>query len=227
MSDCQVLGSFKVGPSLVQEVGIGSKSPRQVHHAQLNYYAELKVPLKQHKRGFSVTHDALLPPGTFLRAGHFVAGQLVDVQAKSIGKGFQGAMKRWGFAGMPASHGNSLSHRAIGCTGARSDPGRTFKGKKMAGRMGGHFVTVRRLKVLKVDHALNCIMVRGAVPGHDNQAVRVVDSKSCTRRELVRLCQARALPFPTLIPSQETPLPREEIAEFYEKDPLFVGTTEK
>lgn len=120
MSNCQVLGSFPLGTSIVQEVGLGEKSIQQCHHAQLNYYASLKLAPKLHKLGFPVTADAMLPPGTPLRAAHFVPGQLVDVRAQSIGKGFQGAMKKWGFKGMPASHGQSLTHRAIGATGSRS-----------------------------------------------------------------------------------------------------------
>ncbi len=94
----------------------------------------------------------------------------------SIGKGFQGAMVRWGFKGMPASHGVSLTHRHIGSTGGRTDPGRTFKGKKMAGRMGGHYVTVKKAKVVRVDTALNCIYVSKPVAGHEGAAVRISDS---------------------------------------------------
>lgn len=97
-------------------------------------------------------------------------------------------MKRWGFHGMPASHGVSLSHRAIGATGGRSDPGRVFKGKKMAGRMGGEFVTVRKLRVMKIDSALNCIWLRGAVPGPDGGVVRLIDSHCPENRKLFSKC---------------------------------------
>jgi len=216
------MGSFPVGNTIVQEVGIGEKSVQQCHHAQLNYYAQLKLAPKQHKLGFSVSPDALIPPGTPLRAAHFQPGQLVDVKGTSIGKGFQGAMKKWGFAGMPATHGTSLTHRALGATGSRSDPGRVFKGKKMAGRMGGTSITVARLRILKMDHALNCISVRGAVPGHDGSVVRITDAVS-TRRDWARM----RLPFPTYIPNASSTLPREQVAEHYEKDPLFIGTSEK
>lgn len=208
-----------MGRSIVQEVGIGEKSVRQCHHAQLNYFASLKVSPKQVTAGFSVSQDGLVPSGTFLRSAHFLPGQLVDVKARSIGKGFQGAMKKWGFAGMPASHGQSLTHRAIGATGARSDPGRVFKGKKMAGRMGGTCVTVSRLRILKIDHGLNCIMVRGAVPGHDGTVVRIADSKKAARHPNV--------PFPTFIANPDSPLTREHSAEFFDKDPLYVGSFEK
>ncbi len=121
----------------------------------------------------------------------------------SIGKGFQGAMKRWGFHGQPASHGVSLSHRSIGATGGRSDPGRVFRGKKMAGRMGGERVTVRKLKVMRVDTALNCLWLKGAVPGRDNSVIRILDSK-CP--ENLKLFSTTPPPFPTI--SITTKLPR-------------------
>lgn len=99
-----------------------------------------------------------------------------------------------------------------------------FKGKKMAGRMGGKSVTVSRLRILKIDHALNCIMVRGAVPGHDDAIVRIKDAAS-TRRQMWR--EKVRPPFPTFIPDPERPLPREQTAEFFDKDPLYIGTAEK
>ena len=137
----------------------------------------------------------------------------------SIGKGFQGAMKRWGFHGQPASHGTSLSHRSIGATGGRSDPGRDFKGKKMAGRMGGDRVTVKKLRILKIDTALNCLWVKGAVPGHDNSIIRVIDSKCPENRELFAKA---APPLPTI--SSHLKLPREmEAPSIHSKDPLKIG----
>lgn len=114
--------------------------------------------------------------GAVISAAHFIPGQYIDVTAPSIGKGFQGAMKRWGFKGGRASHGTSLAHRAMGSTGQRQDPGRVFKGKKMPGRMGGKSVTVQNLKIMKVDSELNVLFVKGAVPGHDMQYVRVRDA---------------------------------------------------
>lgn len=128
-------------------------------------------------------------------------------------------MKRWGFHGMPASHGVSLAHRAIGATGGRSDPGRVFKGKKMAGRMGGELVTVRKLRVMKVDSALNCIWVRGAVPGADNGVIRVIDS-NCPENRILFAEQPR--PVPTFIPGDEKTLPREQEAPVLAtSDPLY------
>ena len=128
-------------------------------------------------------------------------------------------MKRWGFHGQPASHGTSLSHRAIGATGGRSDPGRVFKGKKMAGRMGGDRVTVRKLKVMRVDTALNCLWLKGAVPGHDNSIVRILDSKCPENRELFK---QTCPPFPTI--SDKIKLPREiDAPTIGTKDPLKLG----
>ena len=123
---------------------------------------------------------------------------------RSIGKGFQGAMKRWGFHGQPASHGVSLSHRSIGATSGRSDPGRVFKGKKMAGHMGSERVTVRKLRVMRVDTALNCLWVKGAIPGHDNSIIRILDSKCPENRAIFHKTPP---PFPTI--STKFKLPRE------------------
>lgn len=129
-------------------------------------------------------------------------------------------MKRWGFHGQPASHGTSLSHRAIGATGGRSDPGRVFKGKKMAGRMGGDRVTVKKLRVMRVDNALNCLWIRGAVPGCDSSIVRIVDSR-CP--ENVKLFKKSPPPIPTL-QSDAQKLPRFlDAPEIVEKDPLKLG----
>ena len=123
-----------------------------------------------------VTPDCVLPVGTPIYATHFVPGQLVDVCGISKGKGFQGAMKRWNFKGGRASHGNSLSHRVLGSTGCRQDPGKVFKGKKMPGRMGTDRITVQNLRVLKIDVTRNLLYVKGAVPGQKGAFLRVTDA---------------------------------------------------
>jgi len=115
-------------------------------------------------------------PGSFIHARHFVPGQNVDVSGICKGKGFQGAMKRHNFKGMPASHGVSKSHRALGSTGQCQDPGRVFKGKKMAGRMGGNRVTVQNLRVLKIDRGRNLLYLKGCVPGNKGQFVEIRDA---------------------------------------------------
>jgi len=128
-------------------------------------------------REFRVTDDNfLLPVGSQIHARHFVPGQNVDVAGISKGKGFQGAMKRHGFAGMPASHGVSRSHRALGSTGNCQDPGKVFKGKKMAGRMGNDRVTMQNLKVVKIDRGRDLIYVAGAVPGQKGGFVEIKDA---------------------------------------------------
>ncbi|KAH8920020.1 ribosomal large subunit assembly and maintenance-related protein [Atractiella rhizophila] len=130
---------------------------------------------------FQVTKDALLEIGTELSASHFVPGQYVDCQAITIGKGFQGGMKRWGFHGQSASHGTSLAHRSLGATGQHQDPGRVFPGKKMPGRMGGKNATMSNLYVVRLDIAKQIIYVKGSVPGAPNNYVRLTDAKKRTR----------------------------------------------
>jgi len=126
---------------------------------------------------FRVTDEAtLLPLDSTIHARHFVPGQNIDVAAISKGKGFQGAMKRHNFSGMPASHGTSLSHRALGSTGQCQDPGKVFKGKKMAGRMGGERVSVQNLRVVKVDRGRDLLYVSGAVPGQKGAFVEIRDA---------------------------------------------------
>ena len=128
-------------------------------------------------REFRITdEDNLLPLHSTIHARHFVPGQNIDVSGISKGKGFQGAMKRHGFAGMPASHGTSLSHRALGSTGQCQDPGKVFKGKKMAGRMGTDRVTVQNLQILKIDRGRNLIYVKGHVPGQKGNFVEIRDA---------------------------------------------------
>ncbi|ESK94516.1 50s ribosomal protein l3 [Moniliophthora roreri MCA 2997] len=141
------------------------------------HFRKAKVSCKRVVREFPVTPDGHLPVGTTLSAVHFVPGQFVDVIAKSIGKGFAGGMKRWGFKGLRASHGVSISHRSIGATGAHQDPGRVWPGKKMPGRLGGERTTTQNLAVVRVDSELNLIYVKGSVPGVDDAHVMVRDAK--------------------------------------------------
>ncbi|HLB80463.1 MAG TPA: 50S ribosomal protein L3, partial [Dongiaceae bacterium] len=140
---------------------------------------------------FRVPADAVVEVGTELTAGHFVAGQFVDVTGTSIGKGFAGAMKRHNFGGLRATHGVSVSHRSHGSTGNRQDPGRVFKGKKMAGHMGDRRVTVQNLKVVSTDAGRGLILVKGAVPGADGGYVLV--------RDAVKRKAADGLPFPAAV----------------------------
>lgn len=148
-TDNQVIRTNVVGGKHNMEVGVDrlTTTYNTKYKSTVGHFARFGVPLKRRIYRFPVSEDAVLPTGFRLRVHHFVPGQYVDAQSKSIGKGFQGGMKRWGFKGLPRTHGVSLAHRSIGSIGNRHDPGKVFKGKKMAGRMGNKTVSVHSLKV--------------------------------------------------------------------------------
>jgi large subunit ribosomal protein L3 len=151
-------------------------------------------------REFRITDPGyFIPVGQQIHASHFCAGQAVDVSAISKGKGFQGAMKRHGFKGLPASHGVSRSHRALGSTGSNQDPGKVFKGKKMAGRMGGTRVTKQNLRVLQVDRGRNLVYVVGAVPGPRGRFVEIRDAVKKPGWNTDKVREKRP-PVPTVVP---------------------------
>eukprot|EP00274_Cyanoptyche_gloeocystis_P000814 CAMPEP_0196659526 /NCGR_PEP_ID=MMETSP1086-20130531/35454_1 /TAXON_ID=77921 /ORGANISM="Cyanoptyche gloeocystis , Strain SAG4.97" /LENGTH=379 /DNA_ID=CAMNT_0041993545 /DNA_START=50 /DNA_END=1189 /DNA_ORIENTATION=+ len=158
------------------QIAAGYIKPKNVKPQMYGHFLRSGIEPRRHLREFKVTPDATVAVGTPITAMHFIPGQFVDVQGTTIGKGFQGAMKRWGFAGQGASHGNSLSHRAIGSTGQRQDPGRVFPGKKMPGHMGCDRRTVQNLRVYKIDPVRNLIYLIGSVPGHEGSYVRVTDA---------------------------------------------------
>src|SRR5919106_1510882 len=175
---CEVVAARRTekdGYDAVQ-VGVGKAKSKRVTKPMRGHFAKAKVAPKAKLAEFRVREDALLEPGAALSVDHFVAGQFVDVCGVSIGKGFAGAMKRWGFHGLRASHGVSVSHRSHGSTGHRQDPGRVFKGKKMAGHMGDRRVTVQNLEVVAIDHQRGLLLVKGAVPGARGGYVRVTDA---------------------------------------------------
>ncbi|KAL1406568.1 hypothetical protein Q8F55_008274 [Vanrija albida] len=159
------------------QLGASDRPERSTTKALAGHFKKAGVNPKYKLAEFSVTPDAVLPVGAQLSAAHFVPGQYVDVTATSIGKGFQGPMKRHGFAGLKASHGVSVTHRSGGSTGQNQDPGRVIPGKKMAGHMGVEKRTQQNLLVHRVDTALNLVFVRGAVPGVDDAFVNVRDAK--------------------------------------------------
>ncbi|KIJ16781.1 hypothetical protein PAXINDRAFT_168260 [Paxillus involutus ATCC 200175] len=159
------------------QLGASDRPSRTTTCQMRGHFRKAKVPPKYIVKEFAVTPDAHIPVGTALSAIHFVPGQYVDVIANSVGKGFQGPMKRWNFKGLRASHGVSVSHRSAGATGAHQDPGRVWPGKKMAGRLGGERITVQNLTVMRVDSQLDLIFVNGAVPGVDDAQVLISDSK--------------------------------------------------
>ncbi len=158
------------------QLGLGKAKVKNVSKPNRGHFAKQKVEPKVKLAEFRVAEDALLEPGASLSAAHFLEGQRVDVTATSKGKGFAGAMKRWNFAGLEASHGVSVSHRSHGSTGNRQDPGKTFKNKKMAGHLGVERVTTLNLVVASVDVEKGLLMLRGAVPGGKNGYVLVRDA---------------------------------------------------
>ncbi len=178
VEECEVVAARRPdrdGYAAVQ-LGVGRAKAKKVTKPMRGHFAKAKVMPKAKLAEFRVSEDALLEPGTALTVGHFVIGQYVDVCGTSIGKGFAGAMKRWGFKGLRASHGVSVAHRSHGSTGNRQDPGRVFKGKKMAGHMGDRRVTVQNLEVVGIDHERGLLLIKGAVPGSRGGYVRVTDA---------------------------------------------------
>jgi len=178
LDQCQVVGvrtKDKDGYTAVQ-LGIVNAKVKNVSKPMRGHFAKAKVEPKMKLGEFRVTDDALLEIGTELKADHFKVHQFVDVTSETIGKGFAGPMKRWNFAGLRASHGVSIRHRSHGSTGHRQDPGRVFKGKKMAGHLGVERVTTLNLEIAAVDAEQGVIMVRGSVPGAEGAYVRIRDS---------------------------------------------------
>ncbi|MDR3483485.1 MAG: 50S ribosomal protein L3 [Bradyrhizobium sp.] len=147
------------------QLGIGRAKVKNVSKAERGRFAVAKVEPRLKLAEFRVEESALLPVGAEITADHFVVGQFVDVTGTSIGKGFAGGMKRWNFHGLRATHGVSISHRSLGSTGGRQDPGKTFKNKKMAGHLGVDRVTTLNLRVVQTDVERGLILVEGAVPG--------------------------------------------------------------
>jgi len=165
----------KDGYTAVQ-LGWGRAKVKNVSQPNRGHFAKAKVEPKAKLVEFRVDADALLEPGATLSAAHFLAGQRVDVTGTSKGKGFAGAMKRWNFRGLEASHGVSVSHRSHGSTGNRQDPGKTFMNKKMAGHLGDERITTLNLVVAAVDAERGLLMIRGAIPGAKNSFVLVRDA---------------------------------------------------
>jgi large subunit ribosomal protein L3 len=157
-------------------LGAGTRKAKNVAKSLRGQFAKASVEPKAIVREFRVSDDMLLEVGAQLSADHFVSGQKVDVAGITKGRGFTGAMVRWNFGGLEASHGVSVSHRSHGSTGQRQDPGRTFKGKKMAGHYGVERVTTQNLEIVRTDAARGLIMIKGAVPGADNGWVELRDA---------------------------------------------------
>ncbi|RUT33002.1 50S ribosomal protein L3 [Arsenicitalea aurantiaca] len=178
LQNCQVVGqrtAEKDGYTALQ-LGAGLAKANNTPKAQRGQFAVAKVEPKRRVSEFRVDPDNLIEVGATMQADHFVEGQLVDVTGTSIGKGFAGAMKRHNFGGLRATHGVSVSHRSHGSTGQRQDPGKVFKGKKMAGHMGDRRVTTQNVKVVKTDVERGLIMVQGSVPGSKGGWIMIRDA---------------------------------------------------
>jgi large subunit ribosomal protein L3 len=158
------------------QVGAGTRKPARLTKSERGTFAVASVEPKRKLAEFRVSPDNLIEVGAEITADHFVPGQFVDVTGTSQGKGFQGAMKRWNFGGLRATHGVSAVHRSHGSTGQRQDPGKVFKGKKMAGHLGDERVTTQNLVVVKTDVERGLLMIRGAVPGSKGGWVIVRDA---------------------------------------------------
>jgi large subunit ribosomal protein L3 len=194
LEDCQVVSHRTADRDgyVALQVGSGEAKQKNVAKPQREHFAKAQVPLKKKVAEFRLdSEEALLPVGSTISAEHFVAGQMVDVSGHTQGKGFQGGMKRWGFGGMRATHGVSVSHRALGSTGQRQDPGKVFKNKKMAGHMGDKQRTQQNLEVVRTDATRGLIFVKGSVPGAKNAWLLV--------RDAVKLPVPETAPFPGAI----------------------------
>ncbi|HWD58173.1 MAG TPA: 50S ribosomal protein L3 [Stellaceae bacterium] len=198
VDNCQVVAqrTLERDGYIALQLGVGAAKVKNVSKPMRGHYAAAKVEPKAHLAEFRVSEDALVDIGAEITAAHFVAGQYVDVVGTSIGKGFAGGMKRWNFGGLRATHGVSVSHRSLGSTGQRQDPGKTFKNKKMAGHLGAERVTTLNLEVVAADAERGVLMVRGAVPGSAGGWVLV--------RDAVKRKSPADLPFPAGLRSDAT-----------------------
>ena len=205
LDNCQVVAQRTpdAGGYVALQLGAGRVKVKNTPRALRGHFAKSKVEPKRHVAEFRVSEDALVDVGATLGAEHFAAGQFVDAVGTSIGKGFAGSMKRHNFSGLRASHGVSVSHRAHGSTGQCQDPGKVFKGKKMAGHLGNARATVQNLEVVATDAVRGLIMVKGGVPGPKGGVVLLSDAKKRSLPE--------GVPFPAGL--MEQPEAEAEAAE--------------
>jgi large subunit ribosomal protein L3 len=206
LEDVQVIGRREMdrdGYTAVQ-LGAGKAKAKNVAKPQRTAFGKAEVEPKARVLEFRVAEDALLDVGARISAEHFVAGQLVDVAGVTQGKGFAGAMKRWGFGGLRATHGVSVSHRSHGSTGNRQDPGRVFKNKKMAGHMGARNRTQQNLEIVRTDPIRGLLFVKGSVPGHKGAWLTVCDAIKLPRHE--------SAPYPAAIVETAKPVEEQEHA---------------
>ena len=180
------------------QLGAGVAKAKNLSKPERGHFGKAEVEPKAIVAEFRVTEDNLLDVGAEISADHFIAGQLVDIQGRTQGKGFQGGMKRWGFGGLRATHGVSLSHRSLGSTGQRQDPGKVFKNKKMAGHMGDKYRTQQNLEIVRTDAARGLLFVKGSVPGSKGGWLFVKDA--------VKVAQPEGVPFPAALLDRRAPV---------------------
>ncbi len=184
LDGCTVVGQRTAEKDGYTSVVLGAGAPKvkRMNKADRGQFAKVNVEPKSKVVEFRVdSADLLVPVGAEITADHFAPGQYIDIAGTSIGKGFAGAMKRWNFGGLRATHGVSVSHRSHGSTGQRQDPGKVFKNKKMAGHLGDERVSTQNLQVVRVDTARGLIFVKGSVPGANNSWVEVRDAAKVKR----------------------------------------------
>lgn len=216
LGNCQVVAhrTKERNGYVALQLGAGSRKVKNVSKAERGRYAVAKVEPKAKLVEFRVSDDAVIPVGAEITADHFVVGQFVDVTGTSVGKGFAGGMKRWNFGGLRASHGVSISHRSIGSTGGRQDPGKTFKNKKMPGHMGVDRITTLNLKVVQLDVDRGLILVEGAVPGSKGGWITVRDAvKKALPKDAPKPGKFRETGAPAQAASAEQAAPVVESAE--------------
>ena len=206
LEDVQVVGRREMDRDGYTAValGAGTAKAKNVNKPQRAIFGLAEVEPKAKVVEFRVAEDALLDLGVTISADHFVAGQMVDIQGVTQGKGFAGGMKRWGFGGLRATHGVSVSHRSLGSTGQRQDPGRVFKNKKMAGHMGARNRTQQNLEIVRTDPIRGLLFVKGSVPGHKGAWLTVTDAVKLPRHETA--------PYPASILETAQPVAEQEHA---------------
>ncbi len=212
LEGCQVVSirNQETDGYVALQLGAGTAKAKNVAKPQRGHFAKAQVEPKARMAEFRVADDALLDVGAVISADHFVAGQMVDVSGHTQGKGFAGAMKRWGFGGMRATHGVSISHRAHGSTGQRQDPGKVFKNKKMAGHMGDRERTQQNLEIVRTDAERGLLFIKGSVPGSKGTWLTIKDA--------VKIDRPADVPYPGAVmaagaPVADTPVVADVVAE--------------
>src|SRR5947199_1035406 len=207
VANCQVVAqrTQETDGYTALQLGVGAAKVKNVTKPQRGHFAKATVEPKAKLAEFRVSEESLVAVGAAVTAAHFVPGQYVDVTGTSIGKGFAGGMKRWNFGGLRATHGVSVSHRSLGSTGQRQDPGKTFKNKKMAGHLGAERVTTQSLEIVVADADRGVLMIKGSVPGAENGWVLIKDA--------VKRKAPDGLPFPAALRGDGSEAPPPEAAE--------------